>query len=210
MWFFLLFIIILFLSIFHSKREGVDVVIVYMHWGREYKLHPNRRQMSIAKYLHSLGVLAVIGAHPHVLQPHSRTTDHLTAYSVGNFLFPQIKECLTVGFLFQSCRVHWLSEMKPQARKLTTNFPYSWKPQRTLTIVIQEGIALKVFKYGVQRYHGETLCFWRYFNGISAKNYTFIYAIPNEPIEWLDTIGCEIFCLSSWHRICLAYFLSGR
>jgi membrane-associated PAP2 superfamily phosphatase len=95
-----------FFSIFYSEHEGVDVVIVYMHWGKEYQLHPNRRQLSIAKYLHSLGVSAVIGAHPHVLQPHSRTTDHLTAYSVGNFLFPQIKECLTVGFLFQSCRVH--------------------------------------------------------------------------------------------------------
>jgi hypothetical protein len=134
-----------------------------MHWGKEYQLHPNRRQLSIAKYLHSLGVSAVIGAHPHVLQPHSRTTDHLTAYSVGNFLFPQIKECLTVGFLFQSCRVHWLSEMKPQGRrKLITNFPHLWRPQRTLTIVIQQGITLKVFQYGVKPYHGGTLCFLRY------------------------------------------------
>ncbi|CAB3991400.1 Hypothetical predicted protein, partial [Paramuricea clavata] len=70
-------------------------IIVYMHWGAEYKLHPNRRQLSIAKYLHSLGVSAVIGAHPHVLQPHSRSTNHLTAYSVGNFLFPRINDCLT-------------------------------------------------------------------------------------------------------------------
>ena len=70
-----------------------------MHWGAEYKLHPNRRQLSIAKYLHSFGVSAVIGAHPHVLQPHSRSTNHLTAYSVGNFLFPRINDCLTVSGL---------------------------------------------------------------------------------------------------------------
>ncbi|XP_028405176.1 uncharacterized protein LOC114527664 [Dendronephthya gigantea] len=73
----------------HLKGQGVDVVLVYMHWGREYRLRPNRRQKRIAEYLHSLGVSAVIGAHSHTLQPHSKTKNQLTVYSLGNFLFPQ-------------------------------------------------------------------------------------------------------------------------
>ena len=60
-----------------------------MHWGIEYTFHPKQREVRIAKYLHSLGVSAVIGAHPHTLQGHSKTKHHVTVYSIGNFLFPQ-------------------------------------------------------------------------------------------------------------------------
>lgn len=64
------------------------MVVVYMHWGKEFSFRRNKSQKRIAKYLHSIGVSIVIGAHPHVLQGHSITTHHgLTAYSIGNFLF---------------------------------------------------------------------------------------------------------------------------
>ena len=69
------------------------MIIVYMHWGKEYSTYVNRRQKHIAEYLHSLGVTVVVGAHPHVLQGHrmghSKSGQRLTAYSIGNFLFPQ-------------------------------------------------------------------------------------------------------------------------
>ena len=35
----------------------------------------------------SLGVQIIIGAHPHVLQPHYIKDNKLIAYSLGNFLF---------------------------------------------------------------------------------------------------------------------------
>ena len=65
------------------------MVTVYMHWGREYATRPNRRQQRIAEHLHSLGVSFVIGTHSHTLQGHSKTAQHFTAYSIGNFLFPR-------------------------------------------------------------------------------------------------------------------------
>ena len=73
------------------------MVIVYMHWGREYELRPNQSQKRVAKYLHSIGVSVVIGTHPHVLQDHSKITDQLTAYSIGNFLFPKHGTNMTVS-----------------------------------------------------------------------------------------------------------------
>ena len=75
------------------KRKGVDVVTVYMHWGTEFTTSPTTRQLRIAKYLHSLGVAAVIGAHPHTLQEIRKTNHQVTAYSLGNFLFPFISDC---------------------------------------------------------------------------------------------------------------------
>ena len=65
------------------------MVLVYMHWGKEFAPHPLESQKRIAKYLHSIGVSAVIGAHPHVLQGHIFTHHGLTDYSIGNFLFPR-------------------------------------------------------------------------------------------------------------------------
>ena len=73
-----------------------------MHWGIEYSIRPNKIQKHIAKYLHSIGVSAVIGAHPHVLQGHSITPYHgLTAYSIGNFLFPKHGTNMSVSSMFQ-------------------------------------------------------------------------------------------------------------
>ena len=80
------------------------MVIVYMHWGREFGLHPDRKRLLMTKYLYSLGITAVIGAHSHILQSHSLTNEHFVAYSLGNFLFPLLSACLTVSVKFQFYR----------------------------------------------------------------------------------------------------------
>lgn len=74
-----------------SARSDIDGVIVLPHWGAEYSQTPDKRQTSFAKKYLDAGAIAVIGSHPHVLQPtekyvtqDGRTT--LIAYSLGNFL----------------------------------------------------------------------------------------------------------------------------
>ncbi len=46
-----------------------DVVIVFMHWGIEGDDCPSGVQIRLARMLRDAGAVAVIGAHPHVLQP---------------------------------------------------------------------------------------------------------------------------------------------
>ena len=73
-------------------KAKVDIIVVFMHWGRELLLGPLPYQLHITEHLMSLGVHAIIGSHPHVLQPHWITKDNkLVAYSLGNFLFPPIR-----------------------------------------------------------------------------------------------------------------------
>lgn len=77
-----------------SSRSDVDAVIVYPHWGEEYKPAPNTSQKLYARKYLEAGATAVIGSHPHVLQPWEtyRTKDGrdtLIAYSLGNFLAGQ-------------------------------------------------------------------------------------------------------------------------
>ncbi|AHZ83439.1 hypothetical protein Bb109J_c2828 [Bdellovibrio bacteriovorus] len=72
-------------------RGNVDGVIVLPHWGVEYSHKPDKSQTAYAKRFLEAGALAVVGSHPHVLQPWEsyRTSDGrltMIVYSLGNFL----------------------------------------------------------------------------------------------------------------------------
>ncbi|HEY1276236.1 MAG TPA: CapA family protein [Thermoleophilaceae bacterium] len=68
-------------------RRRADVVIATFHWGVERDTHENARQRAFADAALRAGATAVIGAHPHVLQPIRRNGHRLVAYSLGNFVF---------------------------------------------------------------------------------------------------------------------------
>lgn len=68
--------------------SDADVVVATFHWGIELDTHPNGRQVELAKIALRAGATAVIGAHPHVLQPTVRSGNRVIAYSLGNFVFP--------------------------------------------------------------------------------------------------------------------------
>jgi poly-gamma-glutamate capsule biosynthesis protein CapA/YwtB (metallophosphatase superfamily) len=51
------------------KDLQADFIIAELHWGNEYERVPNAAQKRLADWLFSKGVMAVIGSHPHVIQP---------------------------------------------------------------------------------------------------------------------------------------------
>ncbi len=77
-----------------KAREIADCVIVTVHWGTEGTYTPNSEQQNYANMFASLGADALIGTHPHVLQPMQwveRTGYEgggrmLLCYSLGDFL----------------------------------------------------------------------------------------------------------------------------
>jgi poly-gamma-glutamate synthesis protein (capsule biosynthesis protein) len=77
------------------KELGVDFVVAQLHWGMEYELYPRPEQIALAHHLAEMGVDAIFGHHPHVVQPyeHYRTQrDPLRVvpifYSLGNLTNP--------------------------------------------------------------------------------------------------------------------------
>ena len=73
------------------ETEGAEAIVVYIHWGDEYKLKPNSYQKKIAQKLCDMGVDVIVGGHPHVIEPvdlltSSEDEDHKTLiiYSTGN------------------------------------------------------------------------------------------------------------------------------
>ena len=77
-----------------AARADIDAVIVTPHWGAEYTAVPQDRQFDLAHRLLDAGALAIIGNHPHVIQPWERyvTSDGretFAMYSIGNFVSGQ-------------------------------------------------------------------------------------------------------------------------
>jgi poly-gamma-glutamate capsule biosynthesis protein CapA/YwtB (metallophosphatase superfamily) len=68
-------------------RRRADVVVATFHWGDELSHTANARQRLFARAALRAGAHAVIGAHPHVLQPRHRLGRRIVAYSLGNFVF---------------------------------------------------------------------------------------------------------------------------
>lgn len=77
------------------KDAGVEYTIAYIHWGTEYQTTENAQQNQIAQKLCNLGINALIGGHPHVIQPIDLLTSNdgehqmLCVYSMGNHLSNQ-------------------------------------------------------------------------------------------------------------------------
>lgn len=69
-----------------AKQEN-DYVIVYIHWGTENQAQTDWAQDDQAVKLAEAGADAVIGAHPHCLQPVGYVGGVPVVYSLGNFWF---------------------------------------------------------------------------------------------------------------------------
>jgi poly-gamma-glutamate synthesis protein (capsule biosynthesis protein) len=82
-----------------------DFTIVTIHWGLEYQREENEEQQELARFMVEAGADAVIGSHPHVVQPvktiHNKETEALVVYSLGNFISNQRKRYTDGGILFE-------------------------------------------------------------------------------------------------------------
>ncbi len=77
-----------------AADASIDAVIVTPHWGKEYDPVPQDKQRTLARELVDAGAIAVLGAHPHVLQPWEKLTstdgrEAFVVYSLGNFAHHQ-------------------------------------------------------------------------------------------------------------------------
>jgi len=72
-------------------KEAADAVIVSIHWGSENTFTPSAEQKRLAKLIADTGADAIIGHHPHVLQPiewieRESGGKTLCVYSLGNLV----------------------------------------------------------------------------------------------------------------------------
>lgn len=85
-----------------KAKQIADCVIVYVHWGSEYTHKPTSYEVEWAQRFADAGVTAVVGAHPHVIQPvewieGKNGNKMLVYYSLGNFVSRQIEAPRVLG-----------------------------------------------------------------------------------------------------------------
>jgi poly-gamma-glutamate capsule biosynthesis protein CapA/YwtB (metallophosphatase superfamily) len=81
-----------------AKELGADLIITFMHWGKEYEENPTDTQMEFARLMATEGADIVLGSHPHVIQKSEyielEGSKTFVIYSMGNFVSNQRKETL--------------------------------------------------------------------------------------------------------------------
>ncbi len=87
-----------------ALRARVDRVVVTCHWGVPYERQPSSEDRAKARWAVDCGADAVIGHHPHIVQPAEVYRGRPIFYSVGNFAFGSGNsraEGLVVGVRFE-------------------------------------------------------------------------------------------------------------
>lgn len=86
-------------------RPEVDVLILILHWGVEYSTSPTENQRELAREFLQAGVDAIVGSHPHVVQPveyiNMDGQEKFVAYSIGNYIGHQRGQERNSGVILQ-------------------------------------------------------------------------------------------------------------
>ena len=90
------------------KTVQPDFIIACIHWGREYERNEHSSQQNLAEFFFRQGVNAIIGSHPHVVQPvklyypqYDSSQFKLVVYSLGNLVSNQRDRYRDGGILFE-------------------------------------------------------------------------------------------------------------
>lgn len=82
-----------------AAAEGVDTLVVSIHWGGEYQPTPTIRQVRLARLAIESGAAAVLGHGPHVRQPLDSWQGKPIVYSLGNAVFDRDTPRFSNGWL---------------------------------------------------------------------------------------------------------------
>ncbi len=83
-------------DISNARKSGAELVVVYYHFGQEYKREPVQEQIDLVNKTKQLGADIILGGHPHVIEPmeyyktyNAKLDTGFVIYSLGNFISAQ-------------------------------------------------------------------------------------------------------------------------
>ena len=147
-------------------KDQADVVIVSIHWGYEGAFKPSAEQIRLAKLMADCGVAAIIGHHPHVLQPvewleGKDGNKTLCVYSLGNFMAEQAYDYNMVGGII-SFDIIKLGNNKPYIDNVVFNPTVFHFPSNFFnnTIYLMEDYTKELASvHGVKHFYRHTLTY---------------------------------------------------
>ena len=146
--------------------EQADIVIVFPHWGTEYRTEPSKYQRKFAMEMTEAGADVIIGTHPHVLQPIEWVVSEngnkaLCYYSLGNYASLQMEpQCMLEGMAWITFHVTQdgvtLSEERTGMLPLVCHYK-SGSMRLERIYLLEEYTEELAGRHGIKDYKGETL-----------------------------------------------------
>ncbi len=130
-------------DIIQKAAKQVDYLVVYFHYGEEYKTKHNQRQKDLAHRAIDNGAKIVIGSHPHVIQDTEVYKNGYIAYSLGNFIFDQAFSPETMQGMLLEIKLNRDGSMS--VKKNIVKLNRAFKPD-TVIIGKEEKIKFKITK----------------------------------------------------------------
>jgi len=118
-----------------ARLAEPDFIFITLHWGLEYQRTENQQQRDLAEFLLKSGADAIIGSHPHVIQPIRKyyndpadsTSYNLVVYSLGNFISNQGDRYRDGGLMVE---VELQKTHKTKVADLKTHPVFVYKPAK--------------------------------------------------------------------------------
>ena len=149
-----------------QAEQLADIVIVFPHWGTEYRKTPSVYQREFALEMTRAGADLIIGTHPHVPQPIEKITAEngntaLCYYSLGNYVSTQ-KEPLCMLEELAWVTFHVSEDGVTIAEEQTGALPvvchYTSGPIRLENVYLLEDYTEEqAARHGIRSYGGVTL-----------------------------------------------------
>ncbi|MCE5248956.1 CapA family protein [bacterium] len=84
-----------------QAKKTCDIVILFLHWGKEYTGSPTDEQKNLARRASQAGADLIVGHGPHQIQEIEYRGKSLIAYSLGNCVFDQKYDETRTGLILR-------------------------------------------------------------------------------------------------------------
>ena len=148
----------------YLARECADFVFVSVHWGNEGAFTPSDEQRRVASIMADAGADAIIGHHPHVLQPiewidGSAGNKTLCVFSLGNFIAEQEYAYNAVGGIVE-LKITQTNDEKPIIEDVIFNptvCHFSGDFYTNVVYYIEDYTEALASVHGVRTYYGNRI-----------------------------------------------------
>ncbi len=178
------------ISQIESAKAQADMVFVSMHWGDEGAFKPNSEQKRVAQLIADSGADAIIGHHPHVIQPVEWLTGKdgnktLCVYSLGNFVAEQAYDYNMVGGIIEFDIVSENGNAYIENPVFTpTMYHFEKNFRGNKVYYLQDYTKELANKHAVSNYYGNSMSYERLYK----------YVTDTIDAEFLSTEFAEKYC----------------
>lgn len=127
-------------------KKQYDYVFVMPHWGEEHSYNPPAYCKAYAKRMINAGADAIIGSHPHVINPVVKWYGKKCFFSLGNFLFPE--KCMQVPrpmyYPETTEEYHSLKRVWTYPQSISEPVVAVWKPRNRIGMMVEMNVEKKI------------------------------------------------------------------